>query len=467
MPPSLAPAMDRLSGLLALAVTVLTALDEWGAQAPGLSLTREGLALLLIALLTSRVRWTRGLFAAVGAALTALAAATLPDWPALLARALDKAAFIAAFFAALATLRHAAEGSAAIRACGRFLAAQPPGRRYAALTLGGQLFGLILNYGAIALLGGLAAASAREEPDEELRAHRQRRMLLAIQRGLVSTLPWSPLAFAIAISTSLIPGASWAGAALPCLATGLFLAGLGWALDTLFKPRLSRAPGPRAPAEGSWRLMAPLVLLLALLVLLVGGLHLASGVRAVGVVMVVAPALAFGWAVVQSSGHAPLRQAGRRSADYVLRELPAYRGEIALLMLAGLIGTLGSGLLTPLLAARGVALDGLPAWVILAALVWLIPLAGQIGMNPILSVTLIAPVLPAPEALGLTPDALIVAITAGWALTGASSPFTATTLLIGALAGVGARHVGLRWNGLYTLLGGLGLTAWVLVWGLA
>jgi len=103
----------------------------------------------------------------------------------------------------------------------------------------------------------------------------------------------------------------------------------------------------------------------------------------------------------------------------------------------------------------------LPSWAILVLLVWIIPLAGQIGMNPILAVTLIAPLIPAATDLGVQPTALVVAITAGWALSGASSPFTATTLLIGSFAGISATRVGLMWNGVYTLICGFVLSIWV------
>ncbi len=82
-------------------------------------------------------------------------------------------------------------------------------------------------------------------------------------------------------------------------------------------------------------------------------------------------------------------------------------------------------------------------------------------MNPILSVSLLAPLLPHAAALGISPNAYILAITAGWALGGASSPFTATTLLVGAMGRVSAVHVGWKWNGAYTLLGGVLLSLWV------
>ena len=85
-------------------------------------------------------------------------------------------------------------------------------------------------------------------------------------------------------------------------------------------------------------------------------------------------------------------------------------------------------------------------------------------MNPILSISLLAPLIPAAETLGLSPNLIVAAITAGWALSGASSPFTATTLLIGKLAGVSAFKVGagLSWNGPYTLIGIALLSAWIL-----
>jgi len=398
----------------------------------------------------------------VGLGLALAAMAMRPGWLTEIDLALQKAAFIAAFFAALSTLRHAADTSPAIQRSGRFLAAQPPGRRYAALTVGGQLFGILLSYGAIALLGSLATANAKTEPDPEIQGHRRRRMLLAIQRGFVSTLPWSPLAFAVAISTALVPGASWEGAVLPCLASGALVAGIGWALDTVFKPRLGRPAPPPATPEGSWASLLPLIGLLGLIALLVILGNLTLGLSAVATVMLAVPAISALWVAVQTPA-APLAAAGTRAVDYWTKQLPEYRGELVLLMMAGFIGTLGGQLLAPVVAGWGVDLTGLPAWTVLIAIVWIVPLAGQIGANPILAVSLMAPLLPEAAALGLDPNDYILAITAGWALSGASSPYTATTLLVGAFGDVTARHVGLIWNGAYTLLTGLALSGWVVL----
>lgn len=462
MPDGPTALIDRLSGSLLVATLILVFLDEV-LGGPVYSLAAGAAVVLYLALVSPGLHWSRQLFVATGAALFATAALTRPDWPAMTGRALASASFVAAFFIAVGWLRNAAGTSRVIERSGRFLAEQPPGRRYLALTVGGQLFGLVLLYGAISLLGGLAESSARREPNAEIRAIRTRRMLLAVQRGFVTTLCWSPLTFSMAVSTSLVPGSSWTGAVGLCVVSGVILGGLGWGMDTLFKPKLSGPRPPPRPPEGSWADLLPLLLLLALLMGGVGALQAATGLRVVYAVMVLVPGLSLAWIALQWRGKpgGPLVHAGRRAAGYVAGDLAGYRSEIVLLVMAGFIGTLGSGLLAPLVAGASIDLTAIPAWLLLVGLVWVVPVTGQLGMNPILSVSLLAPLLPHADALGISPNAIILAITAGWALSGASSPFTATTLLVGALGRVRALHVGWKWNGAFTLIGGLLLSLWV------
>ncbi|MBV0912078.1 hypothetical protein [Anianabacter salinae] len=453
--------LDRVSGLLFLGITVAVvadAFDIWHLAGP----IGAALSLVVLAVLSVTVGGTGRIFLGVGVALIVGAEVWGQDPLGAIETALERAAFIAAFFTALTSLRFAADTSPSITRAGRFLAAQPPGRRYLALTLGGQMFALLLNYGAIALLGSLATASTRDEPEPERRRLRLKRMLLAIQRGFISTLPWSPLGFAIAISTTVIPGANWADAAPYCLASGIAFAGVGYALDQIFKPRLTGiAPAIYTRSDG-WSVLLPLLALLGILAVLVIVLQSATGLRPFNIVMFVVPAIAGVWVMLQAKT-APLRALAQRSGRYLFHDLPAYRRELVLLMMAGFIGSLGSVLLTPLIEASGIDLGRLPPWVILTALVWLIPLTGQIGMNPILAVTLFIPALPAPEAIEVSPIAYVVAITGGWAISGMTSPFTATTLLVGGFAGVSARHAGLVWNGWFALIMGVLYSIWASV----
>ena len=446
-----------------MVIVVLVAIGEWvDSELLGILIAVATASLML--LLVPTVRPSRLAFIVVGGALTLASVLFDPEWQTMLLRGFAIGAFVAAFFAALSTLRAAADSSPGIRRCGRFLAQQPPGRRYAALTVGGQLFALLLNYGSIALLGSLAATSAREEPNPEIRAIRIRRMLLAIQRAFISTLPWSPLSFAIAITTTLLPGTSWGHALLPCFITGLLLAGIGYGMDTMLKPRLSGPrPVPKKP-EGSWKSLGPLVLLLLVMFVLAGGLHILAGVRIVGAVIMIVPVVSFLWVMMQARARRPFATALSRSASFVAVDLPSYRNEMTLLMMAAYIGTVGAHLLSPMVASSGIDLAAVPTPVILVLLVWLIPVAGQFGMNPLLAVSLFGPLLPAASVLGVSQTAVLVAITGGWALSGASSPFTATTLLVGSLSGTSAVHVGVRWNGVYSILCAAVLSVWVLAY---
>lgn len=454
----------RLGGLMMIAALAVSILYETTGQT-ALAVTAGGFTAIGLGAFWPGIAWSRRVFILIGLVLLALLAATQDDWMPTAMTALQKAGFIAAFFTAMTAMRAAAMGSENIVACGRFLASQPPGRRYLALTLGGHLFGLILMYGGIALLGALATEAAGKEPNLEIRRHRTRRMLVAIQRGFVSTLPWSPLAFASAITLTVVPGASWAQAVPYCLVSALLLAGIGWALDTIFKPRLSTPPPPRGKPEGEWLTqLRPLLVLLAVLLVTVGVLHLLSGIRIVGAVMTVVPVIALVWIALQSGGGPGIGrpdQIARRAADFALRDLPGQRSEIVLLVMAAFIGTVGGYLAAPAVAALGLDLARVPVPVLLVALFWVIPLTGQFGMNPILSVALLAPLLPTPTEMGISPAVVVVTLTSGWALSGATSPFTASTLLIGAFGKVKARRVGQVWNGPYALVCGVAISLWI------
>lgn len=72
------------------------------------------------------------------------------------------------------------------------------------------------------------------------------------------------------------------------------------------------------------------------------------------------------------------------------------------------------------------------------------------------------PILPSPEVMGIPPTALVVAITSGWALSGVTSPYTASVMLAASLGGVSPLRAGLGWNGVFVLVAGTALTLWAL-----
>ncbi|MCQ0971999.1 hypothetical protein MLD63_16370 [Paracoccus sp. TK19116] len=431
-----------------------------------LSLLAGLFAAATILVFLTRTSASRMAFAAIAVGLIAWAAATRGDWLFAVGVATQRGALVVALFTALGAIRTAAMSSDSILECGRFLARQRPGLRYASLTVGGHLFGLILLYGSISLLGSLAAESLARDPDDDIRRIRTRRMMVAIQRGFASTLCWSPLGFSMAITLTLVPGTGWAQIAPACIASALMMLLTGWALDTIMKPRVARPAPARAPQEGRWLVqLRPLLVLLSVVMSGVLLLHLLTGVEVIGAVMSLVPAVAIGWVALQPRPDGIGRAAwtGSRIMAFVTQDLPRYRGELVLLFMAGFIGSLGAFLLVPVLEARGLDLSAAPTWLVLVALIWVIPLTGQIGMNPILAVSLIVPLLPSAQEMGIPAVALVAAITGGWALSGTTSPFTASVLIAAALGRVTPREAGLGWNGLYTLVMGTILSLWVLL----
>lgn len=459
------PPQTSLLGFLPLGVMLAMILWEFTAS-PQVLLVVQVLALATIAALVWRVQASRVAFVVIGLGLVLWGAATRPGWADAALTAVQRGAMVIALFTALSAIRSAAMHSQEILETGRFLARQRPGLRYTALTLGGHLFALILLYGSISLLGSLARESALRQADPELGRARLRRMMAAIQRGFASTLCWSPLGFSMAITLASVPGATWSGAVLACMVSALMMLAVGWALDAILKPRLSAPAPPRPPETARWLpSLRPLLLLLAVVLSAVVVLHLLTGVEVIGAVMAVVPLVAVLWVAVQprSAGIGRAGWTGARIMEFVTRDIPAYRGEIVLLFMAGFIGSMGSWLLVPIVQAQGIDLSALPPWVILVAMVWIIPLTGQLGMNPILAVSLLVPLLPSPAAMGISPVPLVAAITGGWALSGVTSPFTASVLIAASLGGVSPRVAGLGWNGLYTLVMGAILSAWAVV----
>lgn len=458
-------ATDRLIGLVLALLVVLVSLRIWTGWEVA-DIGSKLLTIIAVLALAPRLRWTRQLFVVLGALLAAFAWATRPDAATVLGAALERASFIAAFFCALATLRHAAEISPAIAKSARFLAQQPPGRRYATLSAGGQVFALILNYGSISLLGSMARGSANAEPDPVIRRHRVRRMLLAVHRGFASSLCWSPLGFAMVITLSVIPGADWARVVVPAIITSAGLIALGWGMDWIFKPKISAAQraalaAARPKSDGVAALL-PVLWLLLLIAVPVATLHFTTGSDAPSSVLIIVPLVAALWLLRSGSRGSRFIHLARHAADFCFRELPAYRGELVLLTMAGFLGSGAGTIFAPLVAASGIDLTVLPLWLLVIAPVWLIPLGGQVGMNPILFVSLFGPLLPSPEVLGISPAVMVVAMTGGWALSGLTSPFTASVMLVARLGDVSTQEVSLRWNGPFALIAAVLLSAWVI-----
>ncbi len=437
-----------------------------------------GLAMLifLIVEFPRQRRYAKVLFLVLSA-IGLIGIATVHDpWPLFLA-GWQRGAVYGGFFLALSSLRDAAETSPLVRRCGRHLVAQPAGRRYAALTGGGHLFGIILSYGAIDLLGAMvtrANALSAAAHWEEARILRARRMLMAIHRGFCVMNCWNPLNLMTVIVTTAVPAAPMRALIPAALLVSVALMGLGWAEDRMAAARsATRNVVPSDTREG-WSIHLRMVALVLGVMALAEAASLTLHISLAGAVTLVVPPVALIWAVLQSRAYI-VRSRGsaglpanrgmggrvvgvmRRRTLRFLHRVPQFRAEATVLAASGFMGiSVGAAL-----PATG--LEPLLAWLPPVAIPLLVPVVliatGQIGLNPIAIVALLGAALPDPGALGVPPAVLAFSCMLGWGLAVNMTPMSASAIITARWAGVSPWTVTTSWNLAYAL------SALVVGWG--
>ncbi len=450
---------SKLSSWLYIFVWAATLLDQldglpWAGDAAGLALV----AFLLLQFPHQRLyaRVFLVAMAALGAVGLARVAAQGGDPLALFLSAWRRGAAYAAFFLALTTLRDAAETSPLVRRCGQHLVAQPPGRRYAALTAGGHVFGIILSYGAIELLGAMvmrANTLASAAGSEAVRRLRARRMLMAIYRGFAVMNCWSPLNIMTAVVSTAVPGAPMARLLPLAFLVSVGMCALGWLDDRLGAPR-SATPAGRPVSTEAWSIHLGIIALVALVMGLAEGISAWLGIGLVTGVTLVVPLVALGWLAVQAWPLARARgvgfalaRIGRRLDRFRLR-VPGFRGEANVLGWSGFVGValggaLPAGGLAPLLAHLPPLLIPLGVPVLLMA-------TGQIGLNPVAAVALLGAAIPDPAALGLSPAVLAFACMLGWGVGVSVTAMSASAITTARWLGVSPFTVSAIWNARFT-----------------
>ena len=432
--------------------------------------TLAGLAMLtfLIVEFPRQRRYAQVLFLALSA-IGLVGIATVADPWSLFLAGWQRGAIYGGFFLALSCLRDAAETSPLVRRCGRHLVAQPPGRRYAALTGGGHLFGIILSYGAIDLLGAMvtrANAISAAAHWESARILRARRMLMAIHRGFCVMNCWNPLNLMTVIVSTAVPAAPMRALIPAALLVSVALMGLGWAEDRMAAARSVTRDTVGQSTQERWSIHLRMVGRVLGVMILAEAASLILHISLTASVTVAVPPVALVWAVLQSGGYiGRARTSGDRAMGWAmagramgvtrrrmlrfLHRVPGFRAEATVLAASGFMGVaVGAAL-----PASG--MEPLLAWLPPIAIPLLVPVVliatGQIGLNPIAIVALIGAILPDPLALGLSPAVLAFSCMLGWGLAVNMTPMSASAIITARWAGVSPWTVTTRWNLAYSL----------------
>ncbi|WP_227367722.1 hypothetical protein [Halomonas sp. M20] len=384
----------------------------------------------------------------------------------LLSDAVGRFAFFATFVAALSLLRLPAYRSRLVRRCGHVMLHQPPARRYPILSLGSGLFGVILNIGVLNLFAGmieksntLAAANGRQW----VQRVRRRRMMMALLRGFSLAPLISPMGIGVAVILASMPSVLWRDLAPYAYGAALVIFLIGWLVDQLIGPHPPRRDPPLP--SSSLRPLGSFSLLLLGIVLLVFTLAYLLDVRLPIATLVGAPLASWAWLAWQRRrlgglGVIPAAVTFYRQLPWLLGPLSS---EVVVLGSAGYAGHLWVALIDPQALANSLTwLVPLGVWNAIFAML-LVLITAQVGLNPIVSVTLLAGLLPALDIPGLTPPLIGVSLMVGWALALMSSPLTASMLILSRFTRVSSWRIGYRWNGLFMLGVIPAMTAWFLL----
>lgn len=370
-----------------------------------------------------------------------------------LALAIDRSAFFTFFLTSLAVLRESAKSSPLVRRCGTVLVNQPPGRRYLLLSFGSHLFSVMLNIGALNVLGTMVRGAVRpgHTPEEKRIAEiRLRRMLTATLRGFCAVPLWAPTSVTMLLVLSGIPDLTWEQfAPLGLLWAGLFIL-LGAILDRVSYPQRAFKPS----GNSNLAQLIPLVILVALIPSVAYMVSRLADISLFSALLMCAPVIGVAWLFFQYGRckfTKRLSLLGRR----ITRSFPAtftnQRNEVVLFASSGFIGVILIPLIDPqaassLLVQAGISGAGLMILVSMIMLVF-----AFIGVNAIITVTLMLGILQQLPNLEVSAMVQASVISITWGLFAGASPFTASLRFISAFSGVSALRLGVGWNGPFSL----------------
>jgi hypothetical protein len=405
---------------------------------------------------------------AVALLLTVAAITKADDYLAVLERAGMQAAFLTAFMVLLSLLRDGAITSPSVLQLGRFLTSRSPGRRYLAIHTGGQLLGMVLNFGALTLLGPLIQRGAHSvrQYSEKLANWREQRQISALTRGFSWTIAWSPATVSMAITVSVVKDANLLVVCFYGIATAVGSLLVGWLLDRrtgqIARASLAATDRPQSdPSPFPWSAASRVTLVCIALFVITTTMIVLNDSRIVSSLMLASPIVTLVWLVFQQQQSA---QQGshtlmHRLKDITVNSIPAGVPEAITLASAGYIGVIVVALVNPDQVASVTGITNLSEpWLYLVAMA-AIPVLSNLAMPPILTVTVLGGLYSTLPFDGIEPDILACALIWGWALNLTASPFGGVPLILGRITGISSTRLSWHWNGVFSILMFLWCTA--------
>ncbi|MBO6562316.1 MAG: hypothetical protein JJ959_17355 [Nisaea sp.] len=387
-----------------------------------------GIGLLIFVLLTlPKARRETKFLMLGGGLITAVLLLTVAG-PADALRGLERSLIFAGLLPTLQMTKAVALRMPSVRISQERLASLPGQAADVGIAIGTTVFGSVLNTGAFALVSAVIKQDATEE--RRLTAAR------AAMRGMNISVLWSPFFVGFAVAGTYLPQVElWQivpfGFFCVCLSIAIALAmfarpfSLGAVRDSL------ACLGPIAPRLG----------FAAGTVILVGAL---TPLSTLGAIIVVMPVLC----AIQFQRHPEqVRPVFEETATAMSR----MGDDLALIVVAMVVGTTAGEADALIVHVAPLLEGGLPAPVLLAALIGIQLLPAVVGIHPIITGTIfLAALTSLPH--GVLPLALYEAMLAGWGLGSMISIASLSVVTAGSMFGVRPLVVAIGPNLLYVLV---------------
>lgn len=372
---------------------------------------------------------------------------------AVLAGALDQAAYLMSFILALGLLNEAASTSPSVAACGLWLTRQPPGRRYWSLGGGTAALAVLFNIGTVSFLVPLIQRGIAQAPDDGMNPIRERRQVSALVRGFAWSVIWSPTAIAPLVVVTLIPGTDRSRWLLIGAAVFVLILAVGALEDRLrFPPRPGRPARVAAPVP--WGAVLRFALACGWLFGMSALIARVTGGTIVSGLLLACPVMLLGWIVAQKHGNggtvAVVVQLTR-----VLARMPLAAPVAVTLACSGYIGRVAAALVSAPALAQALHLDAVPDFVLLSVIPVALAVLSLLALSPIMMAVFFGSLFGSLTVLPADPTLIAFAISCGWALSMTFSPFATVVLLIDRVAGIAPRQLTWGWNLTFTLIAAL------------
>lgn len=372
-----------------------------------------------------------------------------------LVQALGRMTFFPAFVAMLGLLRAAADASDTAAAAGAYLVRQPPARRYAALSFGAHVFGILLNIGGLALLLDMTKRANTLEAgfgEQRVVDLRERRMTLAVMRGFSCIALWSPLGLALNLLLACVPDLAWIDVAPYGLLAAIAFMTLGFIFDRIEYPRSTR-PLAGEPDVAGLKALGKMVGHIVALSGLALAAELAFDKPFQAILINLVPLYAAVWLLANGWTRKAnvLSFAGKALKTGGFDRWPGYANEIAVFAASGFLGVVLAALAPREALQLAITAAALPAGAVAAGLAGAVVVLGFIGVNPMISASILAAVMAQVTVPGLSHAQMVLALAGGWTCVIGVAPLMSSLVMTSGIIGRRSREVGLIWNGRFSL----------------